>query len=148
MEKSYLDVDSDKFYDGHEKKKISEEKDDSDGKDNIHRLWDRAIAEENKEDEGEDMGDDVSITPLSPPSSSPSSPSSTSSSLLPLPPPTSAVHLVPHTSKYGLASHVYIASREEAGIERTAVWGINSSARNNLIWQPDTGEVMVSCDVR
>lgn len=116
------------------------------GKDNINRFQNHMIAEGVVDTEENEGGGDLP-TPLGPPPSSPPSSSSSStlsspsSSLSPLSPPTAAVHLVPCSSKCGLAPHVYLAPREEAGIERTAVWGINSSARNNLCWQPDSGEV-------
>ena len=82
----------------------------------------------------------VNPTPVILSSSPSSSTSSVSSSLYPLTPPTAAVHQFPRSSKCGLAPHLYLAPPEDAGIKRRAAWGLNSCARNNLVWHPDSGE--------
>ncbi len=75
---------------------------------------------------------------LSSPSASSSS-SSVTSSLFPLSPPSAAVHQVPRFSGCGLATQLYFAATEDAGMKRRAVWGLNTSAKDNLIWHPETG---------
>ena len=127
-----LDVDDDRLYEGPVMEEF-EEQQDRDRNGNIN--WLQCHVGEG----AEDKNDGSMLIPLGPPPSSLSPSSSASSSLLPLPLPMAAVHFIPHTPKCGIAPHIYVAPREEAGIERTAVWGVNGSV-NNLIWQPDTGE--------
>jgi len=151
LKKPFLDIDNDQVYEEHKTEDVMEEDPlPTGGEDKLSHHKDTAISDlagreggkAGREREGDRAGREKrsSDKPLTAPSSpSSSSFSSVSSSLYPLPPPTAAVHQVPRPSRCGLSPQLYVAPPEDVGIKRRAAWGLNSCARENLVWHPDTG---------
>ncbi len=61
--------------------------------------------------------------------------------------PTSQKHYHPRPPKASPAPHLYIAPGEQAGIKRRSLLGLNGAGRNNLIWQPFTGQLAAMAGV-
>ena len=67
----------------------------------------------------------------------------------PSPPPYSPPHTLPSPAshshyrhlppKAALAEHLYVAPPNQAGLLRQKVLGVNGAARNNVIWEPNSG---------
>lgn len=50
-------------------------------------------------------------------------------------------HYKPHPPRTSLATHLYVAPGNQAGIERRAVLGMSGRGRGNIVWQASTGQL-------
>ena len=54
--------------------------------------------------------------------------------------PVAEKHYKPHPPRSSLATHLYVAPPNQAGMERRAVLGMSGRGRRNVVWQPNTGQ--------
>ena len=67
-------------------------------------------------------------------------PSSASTALTPSQSrPTAQKHYYPRSPQCPLAQHLYVAPSQQAGMRRKNVLGLSGAARNNVMWQSNTG---------
>ena len=55
--------------------------------------------------------------------------------------PVAEKHYRPHPPRSSLATHLYMALPNQAGVERKAVLGMSGRGRGNMVWQPTTGQL-------